>query len=77
VAHELLFPRCCAVVQHGGAGTTARCLLHGLPTVVVPLLRWFDQVHPLAPSRRLWVPRARLNRVGSCAAVRGDPPLCG
>ncbi|GAA1971637.1 glycosyltransferase [Kitasatospora viridis] len=36
--HELLFPRVAAVVQHGGAGTTAAALRAGAPTVTVPVL---------------------------------------
>lgn len=53
MAHELLFPRCAAVVHHGGAGTTARCLLHGTPAVLVPILQWFDQLAVAAAVRRL------------------------
>jgi hypothetical protein len=53
VAHELLFPRCAAVVHHGGAGTTARCLLHGTPAVLVPILQWFDQLAVAAAVRHL------------------------
>lgn len=34
--HELLFPRCSAVVSHGGAGTVANALRAGVPQVVVP-----------------------------------------
>eukprot|EP01062_Namystynia_karyoxenos_P055238 TRINITY_DN45_c1_g1_i1.p1 TRINITY_DN45_c1_g1~~TRINITY_DN45_c1_g1_i1.p1 ORF type:complete len:2492 (+),score=644.75 TRINITY_DN45_c1_g1_i1:92-7567(+) len=34
--HDWLFPRCSAVVHHGGAGTTAAGLRAGCPTVVVP-----------------------------------------
>jgi len=34
--HDWLFPRCCAVVHHGGAGTTAAGLMAGKPTFVVP-----------------------------------------
>ncbi len=33
--HGLLFPRCQAVVHHGGAGTTQATLLAGVPSVVV------------------------------------------
>lgn len=36
VPHDWLFERCCAVVHHGGAGTTAAGLLAGCPTFVVP-----------------------------------------
>mmetsp|Transcript_183 Transcript_183/g.516 ORF Transcript_183/g.516 Transcript_183/m.516 type:complete len:829 (+) Transcript_183:137-2623(+) len=34
--HDWLFPRCSAVVHHGGAGTTATGLKYGRPTVVIP-----------------------------------------
>ncbi len=34
--HDLLFPRCAAVVHHGGAGTTAAGLRAGVPAVTVP-----------------------------------------
>ncbi len=34
--HDWLFPRCAAVVHHGGAGTTAAGLRAGRPTVVTP-----------------------------------------
>lgn len=34
--HELLFPRCAAVVHHGGVGTTAAGLRAGRPSVVCP-----------------------------------------
>ncbi len=34
--HDWLLPLCCAVVHHGGAGTTAAGLKHGLPTFVCP-----------------------------------------
>ncbi|KAG7384864.1 hypothetical protein PHYPSEUDO_002179 [Phytophthora pseudosyringae] len=34
--HDWLMPRVCAVVHHGGAGTTAAGLLAGKPTFVVP-----------------------------------------
>ena len=33
--HEWLFPRCAAVVHHGGAGTTARALWAGAPSLIV------------------------------------------
>jgi len=36
VAHDWLLPQCCAVVHHGGAGTTAAGLQYGLPTFVCP-----------------------------------------
>jgi len=36
VPHDWLFPKCKAVVHHGGAGTTAAGLKMGLPTMIVP-----------------------------------------
>ncbi|KAF4656849.1 hypothetical protein FOL46_007645, partial [Perkinsus olseni] len=35
IPHDWLFPRCCACMHHGGAGTTAMGLDCGLPTTVV------------------------------------------
>lgn len=60
--HDLLFPRCSAVVHHGGAGSTAAGLRAGRPSLVVPFLGdqpfWGSRVHalgagppPLAPTR--------------------------
>jgi sterol 3beta-glucosyltransferase len=34
VDHSAILPRCCAVVHHGGAGTTAAGLRAGLPTMI-------------------------------------------
>jgi len=39
--HEWLFPRCSAIVHHGGSGTTAAALRSGRPCVVTPCA--FDQ----------------------------------
>jgi rhamnosyltransferase subunit B len=33
---EDLFPRCRAVVHHGGIGTTAKCILAGIPQLIIP-----------------------------------------
>ncbi len=63
VPHTWLFPRCAAVVHHGGAGTTAAGLHAGVPAVVVPYLMdqpfWGRRVAALGvgptpiPRRRL------------------------
>jgi UDP:flavonoid glycosyltransferase YjiC (YdhE family) len=37
VPHDWLLPRCCLVVHHGGAGTTAAALRSGTPSMVIPL----------------------------------------
>jgi rhamnosyltransferase subunit B len=39
IAHtrfEDVFPRCGAVVHHGGIGTTARCIAAGVPQLIIP-----------------------------------------
>ena len=36
--HSWLFPRMCAIVHHGGAGTTAEALRAGKPSVIVPFI---------------------------------------
>jgi len=36
VNHTLLFPRCAAIVHHGGAGTTAAAARAGVPQLVLP-----------------------------------------
>ena len=41
--YATLFPRCAAVVFHGGAGTFAAAMHAALPVVIIPLLEWFDQ----------------------------------
>lgn len=49
VPHEWLFSQCEAVVQHGGAGSTANALRAGKPTLVVPFgsdqLFWGNRVY--------------------------------
>jgi UDP:flavonoid glycosyltransferase YjiC (YdhE family) len=39
VDHDELFPRCDAVVTHGGLGTVLRALAHGVPLLMIPLGR--------------------------------------
>lgn len=47
--HDWLLPKCCAVIHHGGAGTTAAGLRYGLPTLVCPFFAdqfmWAHMVH--------------------------------
>ncbi len=63
VSHDLLFPRLSAVVHHGGAGTTAAVLRHGLPSLVVPFALdqafWGWRVHALGAGPKP-LPRAAL-----------------
>jgi sterol 3beta-glucosyltransferase len=70
VPHEWLFPRCSAVVHHGGAGTVAAGLAAGKPTVVTAFFGdqpyWGDRVHALgagpAPIPRRNLDAQRLAR---------------
>ena len=41
VPHAALLPHCCAIMHHGGAGTTSAALAAGCPQLVCPL--HFDQ----------------------------------
>ncbi|KAJ4799432.1 Sterol 3-beta-glucosyltransferase [Rhynchospora pubera] len=47
--HDWLFPRCAAVIHHGGAGTTATGLRAGCPTTIIPFFGdqffWGDRIH--------------------------------
>ena len=61
--HDGLFPRCAAVVHHGGAGTTAAGLRAGRPTVVCPFFGdqpfWGRRVEALGVGPAA-IPQARL-----------------
>ena len=65
VDHEWLFPRCAAVVHHGGAGTVAAVLRAGLPSVVVPHMidqyTWGRRLRELGAAAAP-IPRRRLTR---------------
>lgn len=47
--HAAVFPRCSAIVHHGGAGTTHAALRAGKPSVVLPLIAdqpfWAGELH--------------------------------
>ena len=57
VNHAAIFPVCRAVVQHGGAGTTAAALRAGIPTLILWL--WLDQPIWAAGVTRLKVGTGR------------------
>jgi UDP:flavonoid glycosyltransferase YjiC (YdhE family) len=57
VDFEAIFPVCCAVVHHGGAGTTAVSLRAGIPTLI--LWTWPDQSLRGGAVKRLKVGTAR------------------
>lgn len=43
IPHELIFPKCSLVIHHGGAGTSARVLEFGVPSLIIPIMIWTDQ----------------------------------
>jgi vancomycin aglycone glucosyltransferase len=67
VNHGLLFPRCAAVVHHGGAGTTAAAARAGVPHVIIP--HGFDQFAHARQIHRRGVGAAPLART-ACSAKR-------
>jgi len=79
--HGRLFPRCAAVVHHGGAGTTANAARSGVPQVLIPHL--LDQFYWCHRVRRLGlspapIPRAALDVEPLTTALRAcfeDPAL--
>ena len=68
VPFQSLLPRACAVVHHGGVGTTSQGLLAGVPTLIVPFA--FDQsdnaehAYKLGTSRTLYRKKYFAPRVG-------------
>lgn len=68
VPYQQLLPRACAVVHHGGVGTTSQALLAGVPTLIVPFA--FDQsdnaehARKLGASRTLYRNNYRAPKVG-------------
>jgi UDP:flavonoid glycosyltransferase YjiC (YdhE family) len=73
VSHASLFPRCSAVVHHGGAGTTHTASRAGVPQVVVPHV--LDQFYFARRVQALGVapppiPRAKFNVARLAATVR-------
>jgi len=72
VDHRWLFPRCAAVVHHGGAGTTSTSVESGVPTVVCSVFAdqpfWGARVQKLGVGVHLRM--AKLNRARLTAALR-------
>jgi UDP:flavonoid glycosyltransferase YjiC (YdhE family) len=67
--HGKLMPRACAVLHHGGAGTTAQALRSGRPGIIVPFGHdQFDNAHRaerLGGSRVLRRSRARAHTLAT------------
>jgi rhamnosyltransferase subunit B len=57
--YQSLLPRACAMVHHGGVGTTSQGLRAGVPTLIVPFA--FDQPDNAAHAQRMGTSRT-LNR---------------
>lgn len=68
--HSWLFPRCAAIVHHGGAGTTHEAVRWGKPSLVCPVFAdqpfWGQQVHRIGagpkPIRQSVLSPATLSR---------------
>jgi UDP:flavonoid glycosyltransferase YjiC (YdhE family) len=73
IPHSWLYPRCCAVVHHGGAGTTAAAVRAGVPAVVVPFHGdqrfWASRVYGLGLGPKP-IARRALTRERLAAAIR-------
>lgn len=71
--HDWLFPRCAAVVHHGGAGTTHEGLRWGRPTVICPLgvdqPYWGRRVNALGAGPPP-LPQKRMNSRDLARAIR-------
>jgi rhamnosyltransferase subunit B len=69
---QKLFPRCAAVVHHGGVGTTAKALASGTPQLIVPMA--YDQFDNATRVKRLsagdWI-KPRRATPGSLARALG------
>ena len=64
ISHSELFPYCTLLIHHGGAGTTAQALCSGVPSIVIPALRFTDQ--------SLWADR--IEALGAGIYIRRDNP---
>lgn len=67
VNQQALFPRCAAVVHHGGAGTTTAAARAGVPQVITP--RMFDQFYFADRATALGIATTTTATTGSPAAL--------
>ncbi len=70
--YSWLFPRCAAVVHHGGAGTTAAGLRAGIPNIVVPVTSdqpfWGERVRSLGAGPAP-IPASRISPAALAGAI--------
>ena len=79
--HQYIFPRCSAVVHHGGAGTTHSATLHGCPSIVIEHIAdqgfFANELHRLGVAPKMLhrrnVTAQKLAR--SITAVLDDPGM--
>jgi UDP:flavonoid glycosyltransferase YjiC (YdhE family) len=64
VNHAAVFPRCRAVVHHGGAGTTAAGMRAGVPTLIL----WITSDQPI------WAAQIKRLKVGAGRSLSGTTP---
>jgi sterol 3beta-glucosyltransferase len=73
VPHDWLFPRCAAVIHHGGAGTTGTGLRAGKPTLVCPFFGdqpfWGQRVYELGVGPQP-IPQRKLTAENLAQAMR-------
>lgn len=79
--HQAIFPQCCAVLHHGGAGTTQSATLAGTPSIVVAHIGeqeyWGHELERIgvagkAARRRSVTPQALARRV---TQIRATPAM--
>lgn len=77
--HDWLFPRMCAVVHHGGAGTTGAAIHAGVPQVAVPAFfdqhHWSVKIKELGVGERLVAPRFTGERLAAALAAALRPEV--
>lgn len=71
--HAEVFPRCSAVVHHGGAGTSQAALRAGVPSIVVPYTAeqelWGRELHRIGVAAKA-IPRRLATPARIAAAIR-------
>ncbi len=70
VPYRSLLPRACAVVHHGGVGTTSQALLAGVPTLIVPFA--FDQSDNAEHAFRIGTSRTLYRKNYQAAKVANE-----